>query len=63
MKSNLIREPKEVDFTVDGRELTAEEEQKISEYIQKQKTARLRKSTQLQTKRISNTSQHADTAA
>lgn len=43
----IIREPKEVDFTVDGRELTPEEQQKISAYIQYQKAIRAKNITRL----------------
>lgn len=43
----IIREPKEVDFTVDGRDLTPEEQQKISTYIQHQKAIRTKRSTSL----------------
>jgi len=45
----IIREPKDVDFTLDGRELTAEEQQKISAYIQQQKVIRTKKSNHLPT--------------
>ncbi|QMW03664.1 hypothetical protein [Spirosoma foliorum] len=41
---SLIREPKDVDFIVDSRDLTPEEHQKISEYIRMQKKARQPKS-------------------
>ncbi len=45
----IIREPKDIDFTVDGRELTLEEQQKISAYIQHQKTISTKKSKHLPT--------------
>jgi hypothetical protein len=45
----IIREPQDVDFTVNGRELTPEEHQKISAYIQRQKAIRVKKSTRILT--------------
>ncbi|GAB3322907.1 hypothetical protein GCM10027299_18690 [Larkinella ripae] len=46
----LVKEPKEVDFVVDGRDLTSEEHQKISEYILDQKKLRQQKETKRVTK-------------
>ncbi len=50
---SIIKEPQGVDFTVDGRELTSEEQQRISAYIQQKKLLRQRKSIAIQTQRKS----------
>ncbi len=49
----IIREPQDVDFTVNGRELTPEEHQKISAYIQRRKAIRTKKLTRLSTQQSS----------
>ncbi|WP_165840849.1 MULTISPECIES: hypothetical protein [Larkinella] len=50
----LIKEPKDVDFIVDGRDLTLEEHQKISEYIRMQKKLRQQKTRKRPTKSSKN---------
>ena len=47
----LIKEPKDVDFVVNGRDLTLAEHQKISEYIRKQKKLRQQKVAKQATKK------------